>query len=118
MPPTPIDCETIVYQKVNRNLKLLGFFQLVLLTGILAVAVVHLCVDLKVIVTPSMEGNDNNGSGGKVALNFQSDLVLNLTVHDKVSSTPEPELETAGVTESTGSCTWNLRVGKHYPWMG
>ena len=65
-----------------------------------------------------MEGNGSNGSGGKVALNVQSDLVLNLTVQDKVSSTPEPELENTGVTENTESRTWNLRIGKHYPWIG
>ena len=51
MPSSPIDCETIEYQKqyqrLNRNLKLSSIFQLVLLIGILDVTTVDLCVDLK-----------------------------------------------------------------------
>ena len=62
-----------------------------------------------------MEGNAGNGSGSKVALNVQSDLVLNQTVQDKVSSAPEPDLENTDIPENTRSQIWNLGVDNQYP---
>ena len=49
-----------------------------------------------------MAGDGSNGSEGKVVLNVQSDLILNLTMQDQVSSTPEPILEKSDISENAG----------------
>ena len=118
--PPPIDCENLEYQRqyklvnrkvklVNPNVKLFGFFGLILLAAILGVAIFSLCVDLKLsFAIQFIEGNPESGSENKVELSVQPDLALNLTVHHKTSSSSAPELEVADIAEDTGSRTWNL----------
>ena len=115
--PPPIDCESLEYQHqynmVNHNLKIFSFFVLILLVGIFGMTFIGLSVDLKLkFVTQFIEGNTENGSENKVELSVQPDLSLNLTAHQKTSSSSAPYLEAAGIAEKTGSQTWNLN-----PWI-
>ena len=77
--PPPIDTDTIVYQRVNLNVKIFGVLQLMLLAGFLGLLTMYIYLEVNVTVTmnPSIKGRD--GEGAEVALTVKSSLVVNLT---------------------------------------